>query len=80
LWNVRKCGCRCNGCINRRDVLITSSPRQKTRALAGVRVWLGFTRAHLGLLGDDLAVAFGCGASEKIGDGVGEANVDAAGS
>jgi hypothetical protein len=23
LWNVRKCGCRCNGCINRRDVLIT---------------------------------------------------------
>jgi hypothetical protein len=22
LWNVRKCGCRCNGCINRRDVLI----------------------------------------------------------
>jgi hypothetical protein len=22
---VRKCGCRCNGCINRRDVLIISS-------------------------------------------------------
>jgi hypothetical protein len=50
------------------------------RASAGVRVWLGFIGAHLGLLGDGLAVAFGCGASEKIGDGVGEANVDAAGS
>jgi hypothetical protein len=34
----------------------SSSPRQKTRASAGVRVWLGFTGAHLGLLGDDLAV------------------------
>jgi hypothetical protein len=48
--------------------------------LVGVRVWLGFTGAHLGLLGDDLAVAFGYGASEKVGDGVGEANVDVAGS
>jgi hypothetical protein len=27
LWNVRKCGCRCNGCINRRDVLIIISLR-----------------------------------------------------
>jgi hypothetical protein len=50
------------------------------RASAGVRVWLGFIGAHLGLLGDDLAVAFGCSASEKIGDGVREANIDAAGS
>jgi hypothetical protein len=50
------------------------------RVLVGVRVWLGFTGAHLGLLGDDLAVAFGYGASEKVGDGVGEANVDVAGS
>jgi hypothetical protein len=50
------------------------------RASAGVRVWLGFTGAHLGLLDDDLAVAFGCGALEKIGDGVGEVNIDTAGS
>jgi hypothetical protein len=48
--------------------------------VGGVRVWLGFTGAHLGLLSDDLVVAFGCGASEKLGDVVGEANIDAAGS
>jgi hypothetical protein len=30
------------------------------------------------LLGVDLAVAFGCGASEKVGDVVGEAIVEAA--
>jgi hypothetical protein len=32
------------------------------------------------LLGDDLAVAFSCGASKKLGDVVGEANIDVAGS
>jgi hypothetical protein len=40
----------------------------------------GFIGAHLGLLVDDLAVALGCGASEKLGDVIGEVNVDAAGS
>jgi hypothetical protein len=35
---------------------------------------------HLGLLVDDLAVALGCGASEKLDDVVGGVNVDVAGS
>jgi hypothetical protein len=42
------------------------------------RVWLGVIRAHLGRLVDDLAVAFGCGGSDKLGDVVGEVNIDAA--
>jgi hypothetical protein len=58
----------------------SSSPRQKTRASVGLGFGWGFTRAHLGLLVDDLAMALGCGASEKLCDVVGEVNVDAAGS
>jgi hypothetical protein len=50
----------------------------ETRASAGVRVWLGVIGAHLGRLGVDLAVAFGCGASEEVGDVIGEASVEAA--
>jgi hypothetical protein len=63
---------------DRRPALIVSTTEDE--GVGGVRVWLGFIGAHLGLLGDDLAVAFGCDASEKLGDVVGEANVDAAGS
>jgi hypothetical protein len=63
---------------DRRPALVVSAIEDE--GVGGVRVWLGFTGAHLGLLGDDLAVAFGCGASEKLGDVVGEANIDAAGS
>jgi hypothetical protein len=37
-----------------------------------------FTGAHLGLLGVDLAVAFGCGPSEEVGDVIRKANVKAA--
>jgi hypothetical protein len=50
----------------------------ETRASAGVRVLLGVIGAHLGWLGVDLAVAFGCGVSEEVGDVVGEASVEAA--
>jgi hypothetical protein len=43
---------------------------------------LGFGRgvlgAHLGWFGDDLVVAFGCGGSEKVGELVGEVDVEAA--
>jgi hypothetical protein len=42
------------------------------------RVWLGVIGAHLGRLGVDLAVAFSCGASEEIGDVIGEVIVEAA--
>jgi hypothetical protein len=52
----------------------SSSPRQKTRASAGLAFGWGFIAAHLGLLVDDLAVALGCGASEKLGDVVEEVN------
>jgi hypothetical protein len=38
----------------------------------------GSLGAHLGWFVDDLAAAFGCGASEELGDAVGEVNVDAA--
>jgi hypothetical protein len=41
---------------------------------------LGIIEAHLGLLVDDLAMAFGYGGSKKLGNVVGEVNVDAAGS
>jgi hypothetical protein len=58
----------------------SSSPRQKTRASAGLGFGWGFTGAHLGLLIDNLAVALRCGASEKLGDVVVEVNVDAVGS
>jgi hypothetical protein len=58
----------------------SSSPRQKMRASVGLGFGWGFTGAHLGLLVDDLAVALGCGVSEKLGDVVGEVNIDAAGS
>jgi hypothetical protein len=58
----------------------SSSPRQKTRVSAGLVFGWGFTGAHLGLLIDDLAVALGCGASEKLDDVVEEVNIDAAGS
>jgi hypothetical protein len=58
----------------------SSSPRQKARASARLGFGWGFTGAHLGLLIDDLAVALGCGVSEKLGDVVGEVNIDAAGS
>jgi hypothetical protein len=50
----------------------------ETRASARARVWLGLTGAHLGRLGVDLAVAFGCGRSEKVSEVVGEVNVEAA--
>jgi hypothetical protein len=50
------------------------------RASAGLGFGWGFTGAHLGLLIDDLAVVLGCGVSEKLGNVVGEVNVDAAGS
>jgi hypothetical protein len=63
---------------DRRPAFVISATEDE--GFGGVRVWLGFTGAHLGLLGDDLAVAFSCGASEKLSDVVGEANVDAAGS
>jgi hypothetical protein len=41
---------------------------------------LGIIEAHLGLLVDDLATTFGYGGSKKLGNVVGEVNVDAAGS
>jgi hypothetical protein len=50
------------------------------RASSGLGFGWGFTGAHLGLLIDDLAVALGCGVSEKLGDVIGEVNVNAAGS
>jgi hypothetical protein len=59
-------------------VLVVSAT--KDEGVGRVRVWLGFTGAHLGLLGDNLMVAFGCGVSEKLDDVVGEPNIDAAGS
>jgi hypothetical protein len=40
----------------------------------------GSSGAHLGLLVDDLVTMLGCGALEKLVDGVGEVNVVAAGS
>jgi hypothetical protein len=42
------------------------------------RVCRGSSGAHLRLLVDDLVTMFGCGASEKIGDSVGEVSVVAA--
>jgi hypothetical protein len=36
----------------------------------------GLTGAHLGWLGVDLVVAFGYGGSEKVGEVVGEVNVE----
>jgi hypothetical protein len=42
------------------------------------RVWSGFTGAHLGQFVDDLVAAFGYGGSEKLGDAVGEVNVNVA--
>jgi hypothetical protein len=62
------------------DCSCSSSSRQKTRASTGLGFGWGFTEAHLGLLVDNLAVALGCGVSEKLGDVVREVNVDAAGS
>jgi hypothetical protein len=41
---------------------------------------LGSCEGHRGLLVDDLAMVLGCGASEKLGEVVGEVNVAAAGS
>jgi hypothetical protein len=58
----------------------SSSLRQKARASARLGFGWGFTGAHLGLLGDDLVVVLDCGVSEKLGDVIGEVNVDAAGS
>jgi hypothetical protein len=55
-------------------------PATEEQDVGEARVWLGVIRAHLGQLVDDLAAAFGCGGSEKLGDVVGEVNVDAAGS
>jgi hypothetical protein len=43
----------------------SSSPRQRRGRRRGLGFGRGFTGAHLGLLGMDLAVAFGCGVSEK---------------
>jgi hypothetical protein len=48
------------------------------RVSARARVWLGLTGAHLGRLGVDLVVAFGCSGSEKVGEVVEEVNVEAA--
>jgi hypothetical protein len=58
----------------------SSSPRQKTRASAGLGFGWGLSGAHLGLLVDDPEVALGYDASEKLSDVVGEVNVDAVGS
>jgi hypothetical protein len=50
----------------------------ETRASTRARVWLWLTGAHLGRLGIDLAVAFGCGRSKKVGEVVEEVNIEAA--
>jgi hypothetical protein len=41
---------------------------------------LGVIGTHLGWLVNDLAATFGCGGSKKLGDVIGEVNIDAAGS
>jgi hypothetical protein len=59
----------------RRSIVVSATEEQD---VGEARVWLGVIGAHLGRLGIDLVVAFGCGASEEVGDVVGEANVEAA--
>jgi hypothetical protein len=58
-----------------RSIVISAIEEQD---IGEARVWLGVIGAHLGWLGVDLVVAFGCGASEEVRDVVGEANVEAA--
>jgi hypothetical protein len=55
-----------------------SSPRQKRGRWRELGFGRGLTGAHLGRLGVDLAMAFGCGLSEKVDDVVGEAIVKVA--
>jgi hypothetical protein len=56
----------------------SSSSRQKSRTAARLGFGRGLLGAHLGWFGDNLAVTFGCGGSENVGEVVGEVNVKAA--
>jgi hypothetical protein len=61
---------------DRRLAFIVSTTETRTSARA--RVCSRLTGAHLGRLDVDLAVAFGYGGSVKVGEVIGEVNVEAA--
>jgi hypothetical protein len=58
----------------RRSIVVSAIEEQD---VGEARIWLGVIGAHLGQLGINLAVAFGCGALKEVRDVVGEANVEA---